>query len=44
MESSESSLQPLTRLYQRGVQISLDDFGTGYSSLVYLRRYPIHHS
>jgi diguanylate cyclase (GGDEF)-like protein/PAS domain S-box-containing protein len=42
MESSESSLLPLTRLYQRGVQISLDDFGTGYSSLVYLRRFPLH--
>ncbi len=42
MESSESSLRPLTHLYQRGVQISLDDFGTGYSSLVYLRRFPIH--
>jgi diguanylate cyclase (GGDEF)-like protein/PAS domain S-box-containing protein len=42
MESSESSLRPLTQLYQKGVQISLDDFGTGYSSLVYLRRFPIH--
>ena len=42
MESSESSLRPLTHLYRRGVQISLDDFGTGYSSLVYLRRFPIH--
>jgi diguanylate cyclase (GGDEF)-like protein/PAS domain S-box-containing protein len=42
MESSDSSLRPLTKLYQRGVQISLDDFGTGYSSLVYLRRFPIH--
>lgn len=42
MESSESSLRPLTELYQKGVQISLDDFGTGYSSLVYLRRFPIH--
>lgn len=42
MESSETSLGPLTRLYRRGVQISLDDFGTGYSSLVYLRRFPIH--
>ncbi len=42
MESSESSLRPLTDLYHKGVQISLDDFGTGYSSLVYLRRFPIH--
>ena len=42
MESSDTSLLPLTQLYQRGVQISLDDFGTGYSSLVYLRRFPIH--
>ena len=42
MESSESSLRPLTNLYERGVSISLDDFGTGYSSLVHLRRFPIH--
>jgi len=31
----------LTRLRDRGVQISIDDYGTGYSSLSYLREMPI---
>jgi EAL domain-containing protein (putative c-di-GMP-specific phosphodiesterase class I)/ActR/RegA family two-component response regulator len=34
------SLDVLTRLRMKGVQISIDDFGTGYSMLQQLRRIP----
>jgi len=41
MADRDRALAILTRLRQRGVQISVDDFGTGYSSLSYLRDLPI---
>jgi EAL domain-containing protein (putative c-di-GMP-specific phosphodiesterase class I) len=41
MDHALSTAEVLTRLKQRGVQLSLDDFGTGYSSLSYLHRFPI---
>lgn len=41
MENTERTVECLTGLKRRGVQISIDDFGTGYSSLAYLRRFPV---
>jgi EAL domain-containing protein (putative c-di-GMP-specific phosphodiesterase class I) len=43
LEANSSTLNQLTQLRNRGVQIALDDFGTGYSSLTYLRTFPVTH-
>ncbi len=40
MRDSNSNMQTLRRLRERGVRIALDDFGTGFSSLGYLQRFP----
>jgi diguanylate cyclase (GGDEF)-like protein len=42
MDSTESSVEKLTRLCELDLQLCIDDFGTGYSSLSYLRRLPTH--
>jgi diguanylate cyclase (GGDEF)-like protein len=41
LKNVEDTIDLLTSLRERGVQISIDDFGTGYSSLSYLHRLPI---
>lgn len=41
MTNREITTKALTKLRERGVQISIDDFGTGYSSLSYLHDLPI---
>jgi len=41
MINTERTMQCLSNLRARGIQVSVDDFGTGYSSLAYLRRFPI---
>lgn len=41
MANTERTIHSLSRLRERGVQVSVDDFGTGYSSLAYLRRFPV---
>ena len=41
IEDIESTIEMLTQLKEKGIQISIDDFGTGYSSLNYLHRLPI---
>lgn len=41
MQDTESNIEMLKNLKQKGIKISLDDFGTGYSSLSYLKRFPI---
>lgn len=40
MEHSETALEVLSQLREKGVRISTDDFGTGFSSLSYLHRFP----
>jgi len=40
MQELVKSLDILTRLRMKGIQLSIDDFGTGYSSLVQLHRAP----
>lgn len=40
MQELTKSLDILTRLRMKGIQLSIDDFGTGYSSLVQLHRAP----
>ncbi len=40
MSDSAVTIDILTRLRIKGVQLSLDDFGTGYSSLLALLRFP----
>ena len=41
MDRGEKTIELLTQIKQRQVQLSIDDFGTGYSSLSYLHRFPI---
>ncbi|MFP4161717.1 MAG: EAL domain-containing protein [Ectothiorhodospira sp.] len=41
MHSVDRTIRTLTRLHERGFQISIDDFGTAYSSLNYLKRLPV---
>ena len=41
--SNESSIKPLQRLHERGVNLAFDDFGTGYASLSYLTLFPVSH-
>ncbi|MFG6098750.1 EAL domain-containing protein [Leptothoe sp. ISB3NOV94-8A] len=38
----DQTIDLLSQLASRNIQISIDDFGTGYSSLSYLHRLPIH--
>ncbi len=40
MEDPVASLDLLTRLRMKGMQLSIDDFGTGYSSMLQLVRLP----
>ncbi|MEM9089450.1 MAG: EAL domain-containing protein [Cyanobacteria bacterium P01_F01_bin.53] len=40
VEDMSQTIDLLTQLKQRNIQISIDDFGTGYSSLSYLHRFP----
>lgn len=41
IEDIDQTLEILTDLKVRGLQIAIDDFGTGYSSLGYLSRFPV---
>ena len=41
IEDIERTIELLTDLKVRNLQIAIDDFGTGYSSLSYLNRFPI---
>ncbi len=41
IEDIDKTIEILTDLKMRGLQIAIDDFGTGYSSLSYLNRFPI---
>lgn len=41
LESTESTINLLLRLKERGIGVSIDDFGTGHSFLSYLHRLPI---
>jgi diguanylate cyclase (GGDEF)-like protein len=40
IENEAISLETLTALKARNIQVAMDDFGTGYSSLSYLLRFP----
>ena len=40
MQDLAKSLDVLTRLRMKGIELSIDDFGTGYSSMVQLYRVP----
>ena len=40
MQNEVASLEILTQLKDKKIQIAMDDFGTGYSSLSYLLRFP----
>jgi EAL domain-containing protein (putative c-di-GMP-specific phosphodiesterase class I) len=42
IEDVDQTIDVLTQLASRQIQISIDDFGIGYSSLGYLHRLPIH--
>ena len=41
VEDISNTIELLSQLKIRGIQISIDDFGTGYSSLSYLHRLPV---
>ena len=41
IEDIDRTIEVLTDLKVRGLQIAIDDFGTGYSSLSYLNRFPV---
>jgi FOG: EAL domain len=41
IEDINKTIDVLTEIKSRNIQISIDDFGTGYSSLNYLHRFPI---
>ncbi len=41
IEDIDRTIELLTDLKMRGLEISIDDFGTGYSSLSYLNKFPI---
>lgn len=41
VQDTERAIEVLSKLKERGIQISIDDFGTGYSALSHLKRFPI---
>jgi diguanylate cyclase (GGDEF)-like protein len=41
MDQGDQTIELLSQIKVRGIQLSIDDFGTGYSSLSYLHRFPI---
>jgi EAL domain-containing protein (putative c-di-GMP-specific phosphodiesterase class I) len=41
MHNTESIMQTLNELRNKGIRISIDDFGMGYSSLSYLKKFPV---
>jgi diguanylate cyclase (GGDEF)-like protein/PAS domain S-box-containing protein len=41
MDWGEKTLDTLSKIKEKKIQLSIDDFGTGYSSLSYLHRFPI---
>lgn len=41
IEDVDKTIEILTDLKVRGLQIAIDDFGTGYCSLNYLKRFPL---
>ncbi|MGB8698418.1 MAG: EAL domain-containing protein [Thermosynechococcaceae cyanobacterium] len=41
MDQGEMTIELLSRIKDKKIQLSIDDFGTGYSSLSYLHRFPI---
>jgi diguanylate cyclase (GGDEF)-like protein/PAS domain S-box-containing protein len=41
MHNTESIIQTLNELREKGIRISIDDFGMGYSSFSYLKKLPI---
>lgn len=41
IEDIDRTIELLTDLKVRGLQIAIDDFGTGYSSLSYLNQFPV---
>ena len=41
MDYRQETINLLTEIRNRDIQLSIDDFGTGYSSLQYLNRFPI---
>jgi len=41
MSGDDAVLAIVSRLRERGVQLTIDDFGTGFSSLANLRRFPL---
>ncbi len=41
IQDISKTIEILTDLKVRGLQIAIDDFGTGYSSLSYLNRFPV---
>jgi EAL domain-containing protein (putative c-di-GMP-specific phosphodiesterase class I) len=41
IEDIDLTIEILTDLKMRGLEIAIDDFGTGYSSLSYLNKFPI---
>jgi diguanylate cyclase (GGDEF)-like protein/PAS domain S-box-containing protein len=43
IQNIDQTIELLTQLKTRKIQISIDDFGTGYSSLNYLHRLPADH-
>ena len=40
IENTESAMEKLFSVRERGISLSLDDFGTGYSSFSYLHQFP----
>lgn len=42
IENIDQTINVLTQLASKQIQISIDDFGTGYSSLCHLHRLPVH--
>jgi EAL domain-containing protein (putative c-di-GMP-specific phosphodiesterase class I) len=41
LDWGETTINNLSKIKERRIQLSIDDFGTGYSSLSYLHRFPI---